>query len=45
MAVLGIFYPPLVSTVIALAAVFVSGVVVVTGDYIVRELRRPPSQA
>ena len=41
--VLGVFIPSLVSVVIALAAVFVSGVVAVTGDVIVQELRKPAS--
>ena len=36
----GIFYPPLVSLVVALAAIFVSGVVVVCADYVVRQARR-----
>ena len=40
---LGVFYPPLVSAVVALAAVFVSGVVAVTGDYVVQQLRQTGS--
>ena len=36
----GVFYPPLVSVVVALAAVFVSGVVVVTGDYVVQQFQK-----
>jgi len=39
LGVSGAFYPPLVSVVVALAAVFVSGVVAITGDYIVEQLR------
>lgn len=39
LGVSGVFYPPLVSAVVALAAVFVGGVVVVTGEYIVERLR------
>lgn len=35
----GIFYPPLLSLVVAFAAIFVSGVVVVSSDHIVREIR------
>ena len=36
----GVFYAPLVSLVVALAAIFVSGVVVVCADHVVREVRR-----
>ena len=43
LGVAGVFYPPLVSVVVALAAVFVSGVVVVTGDYVVQQLRKTGS--
>ncbi len=39
----GIFYPPLVSIVVALAAVFVGGVVVVTGEFVVEEMRKQGS--
>ena len=38
-----IFYPPLVSVVVALAAVFVGGVVVVTGEFVVEEMRKQGS--
>jgi len=37
--VCGIFFPPLLSLVVAFAAIFVSGVVVVSADYVVREIR------
>ncbi len=39
----GIFYPPVVSVVIALAAVFLAGVIVVTGEFVVEEMRKQGS--
>ncbi|MEC7583119.1 MAG: hypothetical protein VYE77_02270 [Planctomycetota bacterium] len=40
LATAGVFYPPLVSVVVALAAIFVSGVVAVTGEYVVAQIQK-----
>ena len=37
---LGVLFPFLLSAVVAIAAIFVAGVAVVTGDHVVEQLRR-----
>ncbi len=41
--IVGIFVPSLVSLVIALAAIFVAGVIVIATQYLVDELRAKPA--
>ena len=39
-SIAGAFFPDLVSVVVALAAIFVSGVIAATGEYVVVQIRK-----
>jgi len=40
LATAAVFYPPLVSVVVALAAIFVSGVIAVTGEHVGAQIQK-----